>query len=68
MPPAAMSHFDVVDGSSTGIANVACWHEADVQHPLELGLLTAALPTLRPECWFTSTFQTLLPVVLNVGT
>ncbi len=32
-----MSIFDAVDGSSTGIANVACWHIADAQSPVVVG-------------------------------
>jgi hypothetical protein len=30
------------------------WHNPDLQHPLKLGLLTSALPTLRAECRVTA--------------
>ncbi len=49
-------------------SNVGLWHLADLRLAAPQGPLTVPLPTLRPECRFTSTFQTLLPVVLNVGT
>jgi hypothetical protein len=38
---------------------VGLWHEADLRLAAPQGLLTAALPTLRPECRFTSTVRTL---------
>ena len=37
---------------------VALWHKADVQQPVDLGLLTAALPTFGSKCRFTVAFQT----------
>ena len=48
-------------------ANVRSWHIADVQRPLELGPLTAALPTFGAQCRFTGAFPTQRQAVLKVA-
>ncbi len=63
-----MTASDAVDGSSTGIANVACWHIADLQRPLKLGPIMAALPTFGAECLVIAAFQTWRRGVAKVGT
>jgi hypothetical protein len=37
--------------------DVALWHNPDLQRPLELGPIMAALPTFGAECLLTATFQ-----------
>ncbi len=39
-------------------ANVASWHNPDLQRPLGLGPITATLPTLDRECRLIGAFQT----------
>ena len=48
-------------------ANVAYWHNPDLQRPLELGLIMAALPTFGAECLVIAAFQTQRQTVLKVG-
>jgi len=49
-------------------ANVAYWHTADLQRPLELGPIMAALPTFGAECLVIAAFQTWRRGVTKVGT
>ncbi len=37
---------------------VVLWHNPDLQHPLELGPIMAALPTFGAECLVIAAFQT----------
>ena len=43
---------------SADITNVACWHNPDLQRPLELGPIMATLPTFGAECLVIAAFQT----------
>ncbi len=65
-----MSH-----GKTTGLwpgverlLNGSSWHNPDLQRPLELGPIMAALPTFGAECRVIAAFQTLCRGVAKVGT
>ena len=47
---------------------VAFWHNPDLQRPLELGSIMAALPTFGAECLVIAAFQTWRRGVAKVGT
>jgi len=53
---------------SADITNVACWHNPDLQHPLELGPIMPALPTFGAECRLIGAFRTWRGGVAKVGT
>jgi len=40
------------------LANFASWHNPDLQRPLELGPIMAALPTFGAECRLPATYPT----------
>ena len=48
--------------------NVRKWHNPDLQRPLELGPIMAALPTFGAECLVIAAFQTWRRGVAKVGT
>ena len=54
-------------GPITSEANVALWHNPDLQRPLGLGRLTGALSTFGAECRFTVAFQTQRQALLKVA-
>jgi len=47
---------------------VSFWHNPDLQRPLELGPIMAALPTFGAECPVIAAFQTLRRGDAKVGT
>ena len=49
------------------LADVASWHEADVQRLPGLGPLTGALPTFGAECRFNIAFPTQRQAVPKVA-
>ncbi len=51
-----------------GRPNDGFWHNPDLQHPLELGPIMAALPTFGAECLVIAAFQTWRRGVAKVGT
>jgi len=51
-----------------GDLNVGSWHNPDLQRPLELGPIMAALPTFGAECLVIAAFQTWRRGVVKVGT
>jgi len=61
------------DGNGPGIgglsrhAKVGFWHNPDLQRPLELGPIMAALPTFGAECLVIVAFQTQFRGAPKVG-
>ncbi len=51
-----------------GCVYVCLWHNPDLQRPLELGPIMAALPTFGAECLVIAAFQTWRRGVAKVGT
>ena len=50
------------------LSDVGSWHKPDLQRPLELGPIIAALPTFDAECLVIAAFPTQRQMVPKVGT